>query len=96
VGPLADLIVHEPAYGQVVNLGGVEEISIANLAQRVIEMTDSKSTIRYVPYEEAYEEGFEDMLRRVPDVTRARGLIDFDPKHSLDDMLAGVIAEQRG
>jgi UDP-glucose 4-epimerase len=96
VGPLADLITHESAYGQVLNLGGVEEISIEQLAHRIIELTDSESTVRFVSYEEAYEEGFEDMPRRVPDVTRAKDLIGFAPKHDLDAILHSVIAEQRG
>jgi UDP-glucose 4-epimerase len=96
VGPLIDLITHEPAHGQVLNLGGVQEISIEDLAHRVIDLTESDSTLRFVSYEEAYEEGFEDMPRRVPDVTRAKGLIGFDPQHDLDAILRSVIAEQRG
>jgi UDP-glucose 4-epimerase len=96
VGPLIDLIAHEPAHGQVLNLGGVQEISIEDLAHRVIELTESESTVRFVSYEEAYEEGFEDMPRRVPDVSRAKNVIGFDPQHDLDAILQSVIAEQRG
>jgi UDP-glucose 4-epimerase len=96
VSPLIDLITHEPAHGQVLNLGGVQEISIEDLAHRVIELTGSESTLRFVSYEEAYEEGFEDMPRRVPDVTRAKDLIGFEPQHDLDAILRSVIAEQRG
>jgi UDP-glucose 4-epimerase len=96
VSHLADLITHEDAYGQVLNLGGVEEISIEDLAHRVIALTGSESTVRFVSYEEAYEEGFEDMPRRVPDVSRARELIGFAPERSLDDILRSVIEEQRG
>ena len=96
VSPLADLITNDDAYGQVLNLGGVEEISIEDLAHRVIELAGSESTVRFVSYEEAYEEGFEDMPRRVPDVTRARELVGFAPERSLDDILRSVIEEQRG
>ena len=96
VGPLVDLIDCEAAYGQVVNLGGREEISIEQLAHRVIALADSDSKVRYVSYEDAYEEGFEDMARRVPDTTRAQQLVDFAPTHDLDAILHSVIAEQRG
>lgn len=95
VGALVDLINHPEAYGKVFNIGGDEEISIADLAQRVIDLADSQSKVRYVPYDEAYEEGFEDMQRRVPDTTRARHLIDFHPTVTLDDTIRKVIDEQR-
>jgi UDP-glucose 4-epimerase len=94
VGPLAALIEHPQAYGQVFNLGRADEISIRELAERVIERANSSSTIRYVPYSEAYPEGFEDMSRRVPDISRARELIGFDPQLGLDDILLGVIDHQ--
>jgi UDP-glucose 4-epimerase len=96
VGPLIDLIGCEAAQGKAVNLGGVGEVSMLELAQRIIDRTGSHSKVRYVTYEEAYEEGFEDMARRVPDITRARQLIGFEPTSDLDAILDSVIEEQRG
>lgn len=95
VQALAKLIVLPEAEGQVVNLGGIEEVSMADLAHRIIVLAESGSKLRYIPYEEAYEEGFEDMERRVPDITRAGQLIGFKPTHSLDDIICSVIGEQR-
>lgn len=69
---------------------------MADLANRVIMLAGSESKLRYVPYEEAYEEGFEDMQRRVPDITRAGQLIGFAPSFTLDDIVQGVIEEHRG
>jgi UDP-glucose 4-epimerase len=95
VDALARLIVLPEAEGQVVNIGGTEEVSMAELANRIIMLAGSESKLRYVPYEEAYEEGFEDMQRRVPDITRAGQLVGFKPSHSLDDIVNAVIEEQR-
>ena len=95
VRALLDLVEHPEAVGRVFNIGGVGEVSIEQLAQRVAELADSKSKIRYVPYEEAYEEGFEDMQRRVPDTTRARNLIGFEPTADLDQIIRMVIDYQR-
>lgn len=67
------------AYNQAVNLGGMEEISIRGLAERVIELTGSTSTIEYIPYEKAYGEGYEDMRRRMPDTSLAKKLIGYEP-----------------
>jgi UDP-glucose 4-epimerase len=83
------------AYGNVVNIGNNQEITINCLAARVKELSGSSSNIVHIPYETAYEEGFEDMRRRVPDLTLARKLIDFRPKHALDDILLAVIEEHR-
>ena len=96
VGPLVDLLACEPAHGKAVNLGGTQEVSMIDLAQRIIDRTGSDSKVRYVSYEDAYEEGFEDMARRVPDVARARQLIGFEPTRDLDAILDSVIEEQRG
>ena len=100
VGDIVDALVklseHPEAVGRVFNLGGVQEISMEALAQRVIELAGSESKVRYVSYEEAYEEGFEDMQRRVPDTTRAHELIGFEPTVDLDGILETVIADQRG
>lgn len=80
------------ATGCVFNVGSQEEISIENLAKRIIEITDSQSKIVYIPYEQAYEEGFEDMPRRVPDITKIANLIGFKPTFCLDDIIRDVIA----
>jgi UDP-glucose 4-epimerase len=95
VRALVDLIEHEEAYGRVFNLGGTEEVSIMELAERVVARTGSSSGIRVIPYDEAYEAGFEDMQRRVPDTTRAHDLVGFRPTHSLDDIIDAVVADQR-
>ena len=71
------------AVGRVVNLGSNEEVSIRQLAERVIAITGSHSEIRYVPYEQAYGPGFDDMLRRIPDLTRAKELLGWTPKTPL-------------
>jgi UDP-glucose 4-epimerase len=81
--------------GRVFNIGGEGEVSMEALAHRIVELAESDSKIRYVPYEEAYEEGFEDMQRRVPDTTRARELIGFTPTADLDDIIRMVIDYQR-
>jgi UDP-glucose 4-epimerase len=92
---LVAFLADERAHGRVFNIGGTEEISIADLAQKVIDITESESKIRFVPYDEAYEEGFEDMARRVPDIGRAENLIGFRPLVGLDDIIRSVIEEQR-
>jgi len=95
VRALVDLVEHEEAYGRVFNLGGTEEVSIMQLAERIIARTGSSSGVRVIPYDEAYEAGFEDMQRRVPDTTRAHELVGFAPTHSLDDIIDAVAADQR-
>lgn len=78
------------APGMVVNLGSQEEVSILELAKRVIELCDSPSEIKYIPYEEAYGPKFDDMRRRVPDLSRARRLIGWNPVDRLDDIIIQV------
>ena len=95
VPALDTLIRTEGAFGNVFNIGSSDEVSIADLATRVIELSGSTSDVRMVPYDEAYEEGFEDMERRVPDTTRVRELIGWKPELSLDDIIGRVIGEQR-
>lgn len=95
VDALVKLIDDERAFGQVFNLGGNEEISMEDLAERVIGIAKSASKVRYIPYEEAYEEGFEDMQRRVPDTTKARELMGFEPRSGLAEIIESVVAEQR-
>ncbi|PEN14527.1 nucleoside-diphosphate sugar epimerase [Longibacter salinarum] len=81
--------------GEVFNVGSRHEISIRNLAERVRTLTDSDSNIVYVPYEEVYGAGFEDMRRRTPDVTKLRETIDFIPGRPTDEILQDVIAAVR-
>ena len=83
------------AVGQVVNVGNTEEITILQLAERIRALTASPSRIVLVPYDEAYEQGFEDMPRRVPDLSRVASLIGYAPEKTLDDVLADVIAHAR-
>lgn len=95
VGALDQLVREPAAVGGVFNVGGREEVTIEELAHRVIAVAESDSKIRYVPYEEAYESGFEDMLRRVPDTTRIHQLLGWAPTSTLDDIIRELVAEQR-
>jgi UDP-glucose 4-epimerase len=89
-------LVGEPrAVGQVFNIGNTEEITILELAERIRTLTGSASEIVYVPYDQAYAAGFEDMPRRVPDLARIRGLIGYRPTMGLDDILRSVIDFER-
>ena len=96
VGAIAGLIGRSDAAGQVYNIGNDEEISILALAERIRTLTGGKSTIRKVPYGEAYTVGFEDMLRRVPDLTKIRHLTGYRPKRNLERILADILEEQQG
>jgi UDP-glucose 4-epimerase len=91
VGALLKLVQEPKAIGQVINIGNMQEITITALAERVRELAGSKSPIKFIPYDQAYESGFEDMPRRVPDLTRVKGLIGYEPKHQLDEILTQVI-----
>ena len=82
---------HEGAVGEVFNVGSQQEISILELAKKIKTMVGSASEIVFVPYAEAYEEGFEDMVRRVPDIGKLGALIGYAPKVSLDRILERVI-----
>ncbi len=86
----------DEAVGQVFNIGSNEEVSIMELARRVKELTGSTSEIVTVPYDEAYEEGFEDMPRRVPDISKINALVGFRPTMSLDGILQSVIEYHSG
>ena len=76
--------------GKVINVGNNFEISINNLAKKVIEQTNSKSQIVYVPYEQAYGEGFEDMERRVPNIELIKSLVDWEPTRDLSIMITDI------
>ena len=91
VGALLKLVVEPKAIGQVINIGNKHEITIQKLAERVRELSGSNSVIKLIPYDEAYESGFEDMPRRVPDLTRIKGLIGYEPTLELDEILTQVI-----
>ena len=95
VGALTRLVEHPGAVGEVFNLGSQEEVTIEELARRIIRITGSASSIEHIPYDAAYEEGYEDMPRRVPDITKIRRLIDFEPTMTLDEIIRSVV-ESRG
>ena len=91
VRAVVDLLDAPEAEGQVFNVGGVEEITMNALAARVRELAGSQSDITHVPYEEVYGEGFEDMKRRTPDISKLSEAIDYQPRFSIDDILISVI-----
>ncbi|HEX3559029.1 MAG TPA: GDP-mannose 4,6-dehydratase [Pyrinomonadaceae bacterium] len=96
VGALVKLMDEDEAVGQVFNIGSNEEVSIMGLARRVKELAGSDSEIITVPYDEAYEEGFEDMPRRVPDISKVGALTGFRPTVKLDGILQSVIEYYSG
>ena len=87
---LVKLLETPECFGQVINLGNGDECTIKSLADKAIELTGSKSEIKYVPYSEAYGEGFEDMRRRVPSLEKARQMIGYQPTRSLTDIINDV------
>jgi UDP-glucose 4-epimerase len=95
VGALLKLVVEPRAIGQVINIGAAQEVTIGDLARRVRDLAGSTSSIKFVPYDEAFDSGFEDMPRRVPDLSKARAMIGYEPRHSLDDILVQVIEHFR-
>lgn len=85
-------LIQEPlAVGEVFNIGSQEEISIEQLAKQIIKLTKSSSKIKYIPYEQAYEEGFEDMQRRVPDTAKINRLIGFKPTYNLSEIIEDIV-----
>ena len=99
VGDVVDGLIRlsqEPrAIGEVFNIGNVGEVSILELAEKVRSMAGSNSTIQMIPYDEAYEAGFEDMPRRVPDISKIRELVGYEPKMGLDQIIHTVIEHFR-
>ncbi|MEE2821878.1 MAG: GDP-mannose 4,6-dehydratase [Acidobacteriota bacterium] len=93
-GALYELSQTEEAIGKVFNIGSDTEMTIVELAKKVKKMVDSPSEIQFVPYEEAYQEGFEDMSRRVPDISQIQQLIGYRPTHTVDDIIRSVIDYQ--
>jgi UDP-glucose 4-epimerase len=89
------LVEHPGAVGEIFNIGSDREITIRALAERVKALTGSASPIVTIPYDQAYDAGFEDMPRRLPDLTKIRTLIGYRPTVGLDEILAAVIGEAR-
>jgi UDP-glucose 4-epimerase len=95
VEALLRIIPLEHAIGEVINIGNTEEVTIEDLAKTVRERTESNSPIHYVPYEKAYEPGFEDMMRRVPSIEKLHALTGFRPQTSLTEIVDRVAAYYR-
>jgi UDP-glucose 4-epimerase len=91
VGAVVRLVGEPGAVGQVVNVGNTEEVRIIDLAERVRRIAGSRSPITLVPYDDAYESGFEDMPRRVPDLAKIRAMIGYEPRYTLDDILLQLV-----
>jgi UDP-glucose 4-epimerase len=91
VSALMRLMDEPKAVGEVFNVGSNQEITILELAKKVKELTKSDSEVAFIPYDEAYEEGFEDMPRRIPDISKANRFVGFKPQMSLDGILQTVI-----
>jgi UDP-glucose 4-epimerase len=89
------VIADESTIGEVFNVGGIGETTIQQLAEKIIEQTNSTSTISYTPYAEAYPPGYEDMQRRVPDTTKLRAQLKWQPTHTLDSIIKDVSADKR-
>ena len=96
VRALIALSAHPEAIGNVFNIGNTEEVSITQLAERIIKVTKSQSTLEYIPYSEAYAPGFEDMQRRVPDTRKIQALLGWTPQIKLDGIIERVAQHQRG
>src|SRR5690349_4904822 len=88
---LLQLVQHPQAVGEVFNIGNGQEISMRALAEKIKTMTGSTSDVVLIPYDKAYEAGFEDMPRRVPDLGKIRGLVGYEPRVHLDEILSRVI-----
>ncbi len=90
------VIKDDSTIGQVFNVGGVGETTIQQLAEKIIAQTNSKSTISYTPYSEAYPQGYEDMQRRVPDTTKLQKLLSWKPEHNLESIISDVAKDKKG
>ena len=93
---LAQCAMSDCTVGQVFNLGNTEEITVNALAERIVVATQSKSRVDHIPYEEAYGSDFEDMDRRVPDISKASKWFGYKPSHSLADIIDSVVDYYRG
>ncbi len=90
VGALMQLVEQPKAIGEIFNIGGERETSIEELGRLVKHLLNSQSPIVYVPYDQAYEEGFEDMQKRVPDISKIRSLIGYEPKYDIESIVLDV------
>ena len=90
VEAIIKLSISKKTIGEVFNIGGIEEISILNLANKIIDLTNSKSNVTFTPYEDAYSLGYEDMERRVPNLSKIMSFIDWTPKITLDEIILDV------
>ncbi|MBN2135169.1 MAG: GDP-mannose 4,6-dehydratase [Acidobacteria bacterium] len=95
VTAIADVSELKEAFGQVYNIGSTEEITIKDLAEKIIKMTGSKSKIEFIPYEKAYSSGFEDMNRRIPDISKIGKLTGYKPSVNLEEILKRTIEYMR-
>jgi len=95
VAALIGIAAHPQANGEVFNVGGTEEITILALAEKIKVMTGSSSRIVFVPYNTAYEEGFEDMARRVPDIAKLKQFVGYEPQVTLEESLQSIIEDQQ-
>jgi UDP-glucose 4-epimerase len=95
VNALIGLMDQDGAVGGVFNVGGIQEISIGDLAKKIIEMTGSRSKIEFIPYEKAFGRDFEDMQRRVPSIEKIKKLTGYEPRTGLDEILEQVIGHIR-
>jgi UDP-glucose 4-epimerase len=96
VRALYGLLGSESVAGSVFNVGSTSEVSILELAHRIVDVTGSASPVQLVPYDEAYSEGFEDMYRRIPDIAKIGSLLGWAPERSLDEIIADVAEYERG
>jgi UDP-glucose 4-epimerase len=90
VRALLQVIDSDKSIGEVFNIGNNQEISILELAKRVIQITDSKSEIVKIPYKDAYPDGFEDMQRRVPDISKIKNVLGWSPQIGLDQTIKDI------
>jgi UDP-glucose 4-epimerase len=95
VDAVSRLFFSDKTLGQAFNIGGEGEISINDLAQKVIEATGSKSATKYVPYRSVYPEGFDEMMRRVPDTSKLRSYTEWSPKRNLDEIIKDIQSHLR-
>ena len=95
VNALVSLASEPRAVGEVYNIGNTDEVTIRDLADRVKALAGSRSPIQYIPYDQAYEEGFEDMPRRVPEISKLHALIGYAPKVGLDEIIRRVVEHVR-
>ena len=92
---LVDLLEHGDLWGEIYNVGSTESLTINDLAERVLALTGSTSSLTYIPYEQVYGHGIEEMFHRIPDLAKIRAAIGWEPSIDLDQILAEVVAEQR-